>query len=136
MSSLTGFGEIADLAGTIINKFWPDKTQVEKDQIAAQMQLMLIQAQQVTAQTDINKIEAASSSLFVAGWRPFVGWACGAGFAIQVMGPLVEWIAALCGHPVKFPVMDASLMGSTLAALLGLGGMRSWDKKNGVAAGH
>lgn len=134
--SLTGFGEVADLATTIINKFWPDKTQTEKDQIAAQMQEMLLQAQASAAQTDIDKIEAANSNIFVSGWRPAVGWVCGVGFGIQVLGPLLEWLATLTGHPVKFPVMDASLVGSTLAALLGLGGMRSWDKKNGVGAGH
>jgi hypothetical protein len=134
--SLTGMGEIADLAGNIINKIFPDKTQEERDKAAAELQAALAAAQAASAQTDIDKIEAASSSIFVAGWRPAVGWVCGIGFGIQVLGPLLEWLATLCGHPVKFPVMDASLVGSTLAALLGLGGMRSWDKKNGTANGH
>lgn len=134
--SLTGFGEAADLVDSIINKFFPDKTQVEKDAAAAELQAMMLAAQAQSAQTDINKVEAASSNVFVAGWRPFIGWVCGAGFGIQVLGPLLEWLATLTGHPVKFPIMDPSLIGSTLAALLGLGGMRSWDKKNGVGGGH
>jgi hypothetical protein len=134
--SLTGIGEIADLANSILNKFFPDKTVEEKDKLALELQEMLIASQQLTAQTDINKIEAASNSIFVAGWRPFIGWVCGCGFGIQVLGPMLEWIAGLTGHPVKFPVMDSSLVGSTLAALLGFGAMRSWDKKNGSSNGH
>jgi hypothetical protein len=134
--SISGIGEIADLASSIIGRIWPDKTQEEKDKAALELQAALQAAQAQSAQTDIDKVEAASNSIFVAGWRPFVGWVCGCGFGIQVLGPLFEWLAALFGHPVKFPVMDASLVGSTLAALLGLGGMRSWDKKNGTASGH
>lgn len=135
--SFTGFGEIATLAGDIINKFWPDKTQVEKDQIAAQMQLMLIQAQQTTAQTDTNKVEAASSSIFVAGWRPMVGWVCGLAFGVQyVFGPLGTWIASLLGHPVIFPTMDFGTIFPILLGMLGLGGMRSYEKVNGITAGH
>jgi hypothetical protein len=134
--SFTGIGEIASLASSVIDKIWPDKTQEEKNKAALELQEALAAAQQASAQTDINKIEAASNSLFVAGWRPFVGWVCGGGFGIQVLGPLLEWVAGLIGHPVKFPVMDPTLVTSTLGALLGLAGMRSWDKKNGTSNGH
>ena len=134
--SFTGIGEVASLVNSVVNKFFPDKTQEEKDQVALELQKIAVAAQQASAQTDINKVEAASSNLFVAGWRPFVGWVCGGGFGIQVLGPLLEWVSGLAGHPVKFPVMDASIIGSTLAALLGLGGMRTFDKWAGTSNGH
>ena len=63
MADITGLGSIAELAGTVISKIWPDKTEAEKQQLAAAV--MVIQGQ-----LDINKVEAASPSLFVSGWRP------------------------------------------------------------------
>ena len=65
---ITGLGSVADLASTVISKIWPDKTEAEKAQLAAAVQL-------VQGQIDINKVEASSSSVFVAGWRPFIGLA-------------------------------------------------------------
>jgi hypothetical protein len=139
--SLTGIGEIADAAksifGPIINNLFPDKTQEEKDQIALQMQQASIAAQAQASQNDTNKIEAASSSLFVAGWRPMVGWVCGTAFAVQfVFGPLGTWIAALIGHPVVFPTMDFGTILPILLGMLGLGVMRTSEKIKGVDAGH
>lgn len=124
---ITGLGSVAELAKTVVNKFWPDKTEAEKQELA--MALAVVQGQM-----DINKQEAAHPSLFVAGWRPFVGWVCGGGFAIQFMvAPLAEWGAALAGYPVKFPAMDVGLMLTLLGGMLGLSGMRSYDKTKGTA---
>jgi hypothetical protein len=135
--SLTGFGEIADLASTIINKFFPDKAQQDKDAAAAQLQVMLMQAQAMQAQADVNKTEAASLSIFVAGWRPFIGWVCGSGLGFQfILAPLGTWIAALAGHPIVFPTLDLSTLLTLLAGMLGLGGMRTFEKVNGINTGH
>lgn len=91
-----------------------------------------------SAQTDINKIEAASTSLFVAGWRPYVGWICGTGLGLQVIvAPLFTWFAALIGHPTPFPKFDDVLLQSTLAGMLGLGyGLRTYEKSAGIAGNH
>ena len=93
-----------DLGGKVIDRLWPDPVQ------AAQAKLELVRLQQsgdlaqIAGQLEINKVEAASSNPFTSGWRPFVGWTCGAGFAVQfVVGPLGDWVSALVGHPVKFP---------------------------------
>tara|TARA_R110000868_G_C10799763_1_gene756976 strand:+ start:615 stop:1004 length:390 start_codon:yes stop_codon:yes gene_type:complete len=127
---ITGIGAAAEAAKSIIGMFFPDKTEAEKAQLAASLAL-------IQGQLDTNKAEAASPSTFVAGWRPFVGWICGAGFAVQfVAGPLAEWAAALAGHPVKFPQMDLGTMMPLLLGMLGLGGMRSFEKVQGVSAGH
>ena len=122
-----------DLGGKLIDHFFPDATQ------AGLAKLELLKLQQsgdlaiMTAQTDVNKVEAASGSVFTSGWRPFVGWVCATAFAIQfVFGTLAEWSATLLGHPVKFPQMEMSTMMPLLFGMLGIGGLRSYDKQAGT----
>lgn len=126
---ITGIGSVADLIKDGIDKIWPDKTEAEKAQAA-----LLMTALQ--GQLDTNKAEAANQSIFVAGWRPFVGWICGCGFGVSAFAPLLEWLAALFGHPVKFPPFDVSVMMTLLTGMLGLGGMRTYEKATGINAGH
>ena len=135
--SLTGIGEVAGLATGIINKIWPDKTQQEKDALAFQMQQALIESDLVKGQLAVNQAEAANTSLFVAGWRPAVGWTCASAFLWSyVLGPMLNWVAALSGHLVNLPVLDLSAMMPILLGMLGLGSMRTYEKKIGVGAGH
>ncbi|GAC1664595.1 MAG: hypothetical protein PVS3B2_00480 [Candidatus Dormibacteraceae bacterium] len=126
---ITGIGSVADLIKDGIDKIWPDKSEQERAQAA-----LLMTALQ--GQLDTNKAEAANPNAFVAGWRPFVGWVCGVGFAVSALGPLLEWIATLAGHPTKFPAIDLSVMMPLLFGMLGLGGMRTYEKTNGVNSGH
>jgi hypothetical protein len=94
-----------------------------------------IAAQQ--GQMEVNKVEASSSSVLVAGWRPYIGWVCGTAFAINfVVGPLASWATSLFGHSVIFPVLNMTELMPVLMGMLGLGGMRSWEKVNGVKTGH
>jgi hypothetical protein len=124
---------ILNIGSTLINKLFPDPAQ------AAQAQLELIKLQQngelaaMVAQTDINKVEAASGSLFVAGWRPFCGWVGGAGLAYAaIVEPLLRLIASLNGYTGEFPQIDTTITMQILFGLLGLGAMRSFDKVKGV----
>jgi hypothetical protein len=126
---------LLDIGGKVMDRLWPDP---EK---AAAAKLELFKMQQsgelsiIAGQLDINKVEAANPSIFVSGWRPFIGWVCGSGFAIQfVVGPMVEWGAAVYGNPVKFPQMDVATMMPLLIGMLGLSGYRTAEKINGVAA--
>jgi len=124
-----------EVGSKVLDRVLPDPAQ----QAAAKLELLKLQQNgelaQITGQMEINKVEAASSSLFVSGWRPSVGWVCSAGFAVQfIIGPLAEWGAALAGHPVKFPQMDTGTMMPLLLGMLGLGGMRTAEKMQGVAA--
>lgn len=81
------------------------------------------------SQIEINKIEAAHASRFIAGWRPFVGWVCGFALAWQfVLGPVAVWLVALMGKDVSLPQIDTALMIQVLFAMLGLGVMRSYEK--------
>ena len=124
-----------EIGGKVLDRVLPDPAQ----QAAAKLELLKLQQNgelaQITGQMEINKVEAASSSLFVSGWRPSIGWVCGAGFAVQfVVGPLAEWGAALGGHPVKFPQMDTGTMMPLLLGMLGLGGLRTAEKLADKAA--
>lgn len=87
------------------------------------------------AQTDINIEEAKSSSLFVSGWRPSLGWVCSAAFAwVYLLQPMVAFFFNAVGHPVTLPHIEFGEMSTVLFGILGLGGMRTFEKIKGVAA--
>jgi len=125
-----------DIGGKLIDRLWPNPEE------AAKAKLELLKMQQdgdlavMTAQTDINKVEAQSTNLFVSGWRPFIGWVCGAALVYAaLLEPLARFIArVLFTYTGDFPVIDTTLTLQILLGLLGLAGMRSWEKKEGVAA--
>lgn len=122
-----------DLIKTVVNKFFPDKTEQEKNKFELMAQELRQGFQELADQRDINKEEAKSQSVFVAGWRPFIGWVCGSAFAWNfVIGPIAEWIATLFGYKTDIPPLDSSLMMPVLLGMLGLGGLRTFEKtRNG-----
>lgn len=87
-------------------------------------------------QAEINKVEAASSSLFVSGWRPYIGWVCGAAFSWAFLfQPIIIFGFSASGHPLtNLPTFDLSTMSTVLLGMLGLGGMRTFEKFKGVAS--
>ena len=78
-------------------------------------------------QLEVNKVEAAHKSLFVAGWRPSIGWCCSLGLLYHVL------IAPIAGIWVEVPEIDSSLLMTTMTGMLGLGAMRSYEKTKGVS---
>jgi Holin of 3TMs, for gene-transfer release len=102
---------------------------LEKAQLAAQVAAM-------QGQLDIDRQEAASTSIWVAGWRPAVGWVCASALAWEfVLKPFLVFGLIATHHPpmTPLPVLDtATLVAGLLAPLLGLGGMRSWEKVQGT----
>ena len=82
---------------------------------------------------ELNKIEAAHRSIFVAGWRPFIGWTCGAALAWHFLGhPLAEWANAVFGTPPAVPpLLDDSNLMELVLAMLGLSGLRTFEKVQG-----
>jgi hypothetical protein len=126
-----GIDDAITAALRVLDKFVPDPEAKAKAEGELRSSLQLWDK----GQTDINVVEAANTNLFVSGWRPFIGWVCGAGFAVQfVIGPLAEWGSALYGHPVKFPQMDTGTMMPLLLGMLGLGGLRTAEKLADKAA--
>jgi hypothetical protein len=86
------------------------------------------------AQLEVNKTEAAHRSIFVAGWRPFVGWACGVSLAWSyICQPILTFALVQAGYGVELPALDMSQMMPVLMGMLGLGGLRSFEKYKGVS---
>ena len=79
----------------------------------------------IELQTKINEIEAQHRTLFVAGWRPFIGWVCGLAFAYHfILFPIIRTI-----YPdVQFPKLDTEPLFTVLLGMLGLGGLRTYEK--------
>jgi len=128
MSDLTGLGAVSDLAATVIGKIWPDKSAAEQQQLAAAVLI-------VQGQIDINKAEAASPSVWVSGWRPFIGWVCGAACAWNWIGiSVISSACVIIGHPAALQKADVSEMMPVLLGLLGLGALRTYEKVRGATA--
>lgn len=99
--------------------------------IAATLQNKLEDA--VAAQIDVDRQEALSKSMFVAGWRPFIGWVCGTGLVVQfIVNPIVTWLAALLKHPVQFPSLDLGTLMTLLFGMLGLGAVHAWENVQSI----
>ena len=87
------------------------------------------------AQVEVNKAEAGHRSIFVAGWRPFIGWTCGVALAYHfVIAPLITFGAGWAGTPIPdLPTFDMDSLMTVLLGMLGLGGMRTFEKAKGLA---
>ena len=128
---------ITSLVGPVsglLDKFVEDKDQKAKlaHEIATMGQRHAQEA--MLAQLEINKNEAASRNVFIAGWRPFIGWSCGVALAwTYVITPVLHFILAQTGNLVELPAMDMSQMMPVLLGMLGLGGLRSFEKYKGIS---
>ncbi len=123
-----------DLIAKIVGTVWPDKTEAEKEQFELALTALKAQAAELQAQADTNTAEAASPSVFVSGWRPFVGWICGVSFAWQFVAlPILLFIGNATGHVIAVPAFDSGTMMTLLMGMLGLVGARSYEKVAGVA---
>lgn len=139
LSSLIG-GSIGEAFQKIVGAFKVDPTTALK--IQAQLEQVKLELtgkilDQVNSQIEVNAAEAKSGNLFVAGWRPFIGWICGCSFAWQfVLEPLVSYVLSVYGHPMSLPKLDYGFMSEVLMGMLGLGGMRTYEKLQNVQGNH
>jgi len=125
-----GIGEAVAAGLKVLDKFIPDPAEKAKAEEALRDALLTWDK----AQTEINKAEATHRSVFVAGWRPFIGWTCGAAFVYHfIVLPLILLWAALSGSTVVLPEFDMQMLTTVLMGMLGLGGLRTYEKLKGVA---
>src|SRR6056300_361662 len=118
----------------LLDKFIEDKDQ--KAALAHEVATMAQNhAQELSkGQLEVNKVEAAHNSLFVAGWRPFIGWTCGLGmFGNFITIPFSNFILALLEYDIVIPLVPLETMMPVLMGMLGLGAMRTYEKKAGVS---
>jgi len=122
------------VVGEVLDRFFPNKEEKERAQREIEAKLTEHLAQIDLAQLEVNKQEASHRSVFIAGWRPFVGWTCGlALFYTYLAQPMAMFILAQTGDLVQLPHVDLSMMMPVLLGMLGLGGLRSFEKYKGVS---
>lgn len=126
-------GPLFELGKGLIERLFPDPAA----KAAAELELLkMTQAgdlQVILAQLQINAAEAANPSVFVAGWRPFVGWICALGLLYAtIIHNILEWISVIRSWPLP-PAVDTDTLIYVLGAMLGIGGLRTMEKIRGVA---
>lgn len=122
MTGIDPITGLENLAQDALDKFVPDANKK-----------MELEAQSDQAQIAVNQVEAGNASLFVSGWRPAVGWLCVFALAYQaVIRQMAFDIATLLGYNITMPAIDTAMLIQLLLTLLGVGSMRSYDKKQGI----
>ena len=124
---------VASVADTVIKRIWGEKAS-DADIVKLKNELLIelakLDAAQLTGQLEINKVEAASPSLFVAGWRPCMGWVCEFAVAYTfIMHPISNWLLVLIapGMPI-LPNIDSGQLMTLVMAMLGVGTLRTVEK--------
>ncbi len=127
------FDAVVSVIDTLVDRLVPDKNEAAK--VKAELRRVAESNEQevVLAQLEVNKQEAKHTSIFVAGWRPAVGWVCALGIAVVAFQPIIAWGAALTGWQGTLPEPNVDLVLTLLGGMLGLGGMRTVEKWKGVA---
>lgn len=122
-----------EVLGKVIDRVWPDPQQ------AAAAKLKLVEMEQsgelavILAQLKVNEVEAANQSIWVAGWRPAVGWVCALAFFYKfVFAPLFVLLLTTFGLNIVLPVLDFTEMSTILLGMLGIGGLRTVEKLKGI----
>ena len=121
-------------ATKLLDKFIEDKDQ--KNALAHEIATMAEKhaVKLAKGQMDINKTEAAHKSLFVAGWRPFIGWTCGVAMLSNfLLIPIANFILDIAGSKNVVPLIELETMMPVLMGMLGLGAMRSYEKVKNVS---
>lgn len=126
-------GALLEIGSKVLDRLFPDPEQAN----AAKLELLKLEQSGelavMTGQMEINKVEAASASLFASGWRPFVGWVCGVGCAWNWIGlPVAKFALLVMGNPIEMEQADLSEMLPLLIGLLGLGTLRSYERVKNV----
>jgi hypothetical protein len=129
--SIQAIGALVGVVGNVID----DLVTTEEEKLKAELDYYRIDAELAKGQLEINAAEAKHKSMFVAGWRPFIGWVCGSAFAYSfVAQPFLIFILAIVGKELVLPELDLSQMMPVLLGMLGLGGLRTYEKQMGVAS--
>lgn len=118
----------------LLDKFIEDKDQKAKlaHEVATMAENHALEI--AKGQMEINAVEAANSNVFVSGWRPFIGWTCGLGmFGNFITIPFSNFVLALFGIDIVIPLVPLETMMPVLMGMLGLGAMRTYEKKSGVS---
>lgn len=135
-------GPISELLNTVLKRVLPPEKMSEAERAKLEAELLIELGKQdwqtVQGQLEINKVEAASANMFVAGWRPFIGWVCGIAFAYNfVVQPFFMFVTGKFGYDLSLmPTLDTASLMTILLGMLGISGMRTYEKYKGVNGSH
>jgi hypothetical protein len=128
-------GPIFEIVGKVIDRVIPDTAAAEKAKLDMLQEATRNEFTAAMEQVKVNLAEAAHPSLFVAGWRPAIGWICGLGLFWNFVGyPMVSWAASLWWPNFVPPELVADNLMELTLGMLGMAGLRSWEKFKGVAS--
>lgn len=135
-----GSDAVKAIGDTVDNLFTSDDEKLERKNEAAKaeqayrLEIARLDAKSMRDQVDVNKIDASSSDWFQRNWRPFVGWTCGIALAyVSIIEPFARFVAVtFFDFAGDFPVIDTTITMQVLLGMLGLSGMRSYDKLKGI----
>jgi hypothetical protein len=131
---------IPTIIGPLVDKFVdripnPNERARAKEEMQRELVTAVVQVSQQQAR--VNEMEAQHRSIFVAGWRPFIGWVCGIGLGYHfVIQPILTWALMMVWRtdaPAQLPGLDVATLYNLIIAMLGLGGMRMYEKLKGVS---
>ena len=130
---LLALGPLLEFGKVLLDKFGPES---REEKAKAEMEMFKMAAQgelsQIIAQLEINAKEAQHQSIWVAGWRPFFGWVGGAAFGYSViLQPLLTWYTFAHGLSSP-PNVESDLLWTVITGMLGIGGLRTYEKAKGV----
>ena len=121
--------KLIDPISNILDKFVADKDLKQK--LAHELKTELHRANM--AQIEVNKVEAQHRTVFVAGWRPFTGWVCATALAYHfIIEPVLVFFLSWYGVEIQLPQFDMGSLLTVLMGMLGLGGLRTYEKKQGL----
>jgi hypothetical protein len=137
--SLLGVGSIIEAVGKVAGDLITtdkERMEMEIEQRKLDLEEKKLNMAGDMAQIEVNKEEAKSANFFVSGWRPFIGWGCGIAFIYSTLiEPVCRFVAmTVFMYNGAFPTIDSDLTMQVMLGMLGLGAMRSYEKKSGVAA--
>ena len=133
-------GSIFSLGETVIKKIWPDENEraaemrkLEELRQTGDIAKLNAHVQLLMGQMEVNKAEAQHRSIFVAGWRPAIGWICAAAIGWNFIGfPIAEMVNAFLENPATLPVVATDNLFELVLGMLGLGGLRTYEKREGL----
>jgi hypothetical protein len=126
-------GTLLEFGKDILGRFFPNEEERRKAEAEFLKLAMDGELKQVIAQLEINAREAQHPSVFVAGWRPFFGWIGGVGFFYATVAqPILVWYGAAKGWPSP-PDVNLDLLWVVVTGMLGIGGLRTFEKSKGVS---
>lgn len=128
---LLGIGSVIESVGKVAEHF----ITTDKEKMAMEIEMRKLDQALDMAQLAVNTEEAKSSSVFVSGWRPAIGWTCGLGLLyVSFLLPVSQFVAKIYGYAGSFPEVDTTITMQVLFGMLGLSGMRTYEKTKGVAS--